>query len=83
MTHSVKSLIQSVGTIRQVADLLGVSRQTVHRWIRRNRISPDYVIPFCQITGARPETVNEFAERLACFSYSKKSRRKPKDVTTI
>lgn len=57
----IKFAVRMFGTQRQLADALGVSRQTVKMWIMRGYVTPAYLLKFCKLTGAKPERVNPFA----------------------
>lgn len=67
----IKNAVRRFGTQQQLADALGVSRQTVKMWIMRGYVTPGYLLDFCRLTGARPENVNQFA---ADILQSKRSR---------
>ena len=82
-TSSVKKAISKVGTQQQMADFLGVSRQTIKVWVRNNRVSPNYVVRFCQITGLTPEQVNGFAKDVLTFKKKAESRREGMPASVI
>jgi len=82
-TISVKKAISKVGTQQQMADFLGVSRQTIKVWVRNNRVSPNYVVRFCQITGLTPEQVNGFAKDVLTFKKKAESRREGMPASVI
>ena len=39
----------------QVAEALGMSEDAVRRWESRSLIPHDMIVPFCDLTGAKPE----------------------------
>ena len=57
----IKNAVRGFGTQQQLANALGVSRQTVKMWIMRGYVTPAHLLRFCRLTGARPESVNPFA----------------------
>lgn len=60
-TVSVRDAIAKYGTQQKLADDLGISRQTVKRWVSNNSVTRNYLAPFCRLTGCKPEEVSQFA----------------------
>lgn len=58
---SVRDAIARYGTQQKLADDLGISRQTVKRWVSKNSVTRNYLAPFCRLTGCKPEEVSQFA----------------------
>lgn len=44
-------------TITQAAEVIGVSRQTVHGWINGKNISNEYIKPLCELTGISADSL--------------------------
>lgn len=61
---AVKTAVKRVGSQQKVADILGVSRQTVKMWVKSGSVSRDYVVPFCRLTGENPRNVSKFAAEI-------------------
>lgn len=61
---AVKTAVKRVGSQQKVADLLGVSRQTVKMWVKSGNVSRDYVVPFCRLTKEDPRNVSKFAAEI-------------------
>ena len=66
--NAVRDAIARYGSQQDVADALGVSRQSVKAWVKQGAVTPAYVLPFCQLTGVRPEVINEFARDVVLFN---------------
>lgn len=58
---SVRDAIARYGTQQKLADDLGISRQTVKRWVSNNSVTRNYLAQFCRLTGCKPEEVSQFA----------------------
>ena len=58
---SVREAIARYGTQQKLANDLGISRQTVKRWVSNNSVTRNYLVPFCRLTGCKPEEVSQFA----------------------
>lgn len=43
---SVRDAISRYGTQQKLADDLGISRQTVKRWVSKNSVTRNYLAPF-------------------------------------
>ena len=55
---SVKSRIRAVGTQEEVAQKMGVSRQSVKVWVRKDSVPLSRVKKLSEILGCKPEDLN-------------------------
>lgn len=52
------------GAQKDIAERLGVTRQTVRNWCVSNSVSLDYVEEFARITGAKASDLNKLTRRV-------------------
>ena len=52
------------GAQKEIAEQLGVTRQTVRNWCVSNSVSPEYVEEFARITGAKASDLNKLTRRV-------------------
>lgn len=70
MTLPLREIVRRFGSQQRLADALGVSRQTVKMWCIRGEVSADYIVPFCNVVGSRPEEVSPLAAQVVKLSKS-------------
>lgn len=52
------------GVHSQLAKELGVCRQTVWGWCKRNSVTPKYLEQFAQLTGVKASELNKLTRRV-------------------
>ena len=52
------------GAQKDIAERLGVTRQTVRNWCISNSVSPEYVEEFARLTGAKASDLNRLTRRV-------------------
>ena len=52
------------GAQKDIAERLGVTRQTVRNWCVSNSVSPEYVEEFARLTGAKASDLNRLSRRV-------------------
>lgn len=55
---SVKSKIRAFGTQEEVAQKMGVSRQSIKVWVRKDSVPLSRVKKLSEILGCKPEELN-------------------------
>lgn len=52
------------GAQKEIAEQLGVTRQTVRNWCVSNSVSPEHVQEFARLTGAKASDLNRLTRRV-------------------
>lgn len=64
-TLCVRDVVRTIGTQQEVADRMGVSRQSVKMWCTRNSVPIARVAKLAQLAGVRPELLNPQLAKIA------------------
>lgn len=57
-TLSVRDVVRTIGTQQDVADRMGVSRQSVKMWCAKNCVPIARIEKLAKMAGVRPEHLN-------------------------
>lgn len=52
------------GVHSRLAEELGVCRQTIYWWCKRNSVTPKYLERFAQLTGVKASELNKLTRRV-------------------